>query len=498
MKMVGQELGRSILSEYRMNRYKQEALRIFALIGKGHNGGDALLAIAEMSVSGFLEKVDLAIACPIGELKPNTLQALNQLREKLPDDAITLFAPRSDERSDWLRDVHDLVSENEYDIGLDGLLGMQFKPPFRDYAMEAIEYFNEASNIRLRVAVDLPSGVGDESDPNAFQADLSIATGVFKKPLATQKENAGSIRYLDIGFFEENPSSQKRVLTDGILDPLRDRRSVFDDKRNYGHLAILAGSRGMPGALAMSVDAALLSGVGLVTVFAPESQVAALAASRPEAMWVSWPETPEGGLALEGISLLKGWDQKASALLMGPGMGNEPETLTLVQEIVKQWGTGLVLDADALNRAVFESRDAESSGSLIATPHLGEFRRLSGLSFDKIDEASLTDFAQSHKATIILKGPNSRISDGHHVFFNTTGNPILARGGSGDILAGLTAGLLSLMPDSPAEAACMATYWHGKAADLLAIARGQHSSKATLLLDEFPNALKKGEVWELA
>ena len=253
----------------------------------------------------------------------------------------------------------------------------------------------------------------------------------------------------------------------------------------------------MPGALAMSVDAALLSGVGLVTVFAPESVVSVLAASRPEAMWVPWPETPDGGLALEGFSLLRGWDRKANALLLGPGIGLEAETITLIHEIAREWRTGVVIDADALQPEVLAAlRDGPKQSSIV-TPHTGEFSRISDLAYGAITESSLKGFAKSHQVTVALKGANSRVSDGEHVFFNTSGNGVLARGGSGDTLSGLTAGLLAMTPENQTEVACMATYWHGKAADLLAYDRGQHSAKATQVCDFLSVALEEGDVWEI-
>src|SRR5262249_20401087 len=133
-----------------------------------------------------------------------------------------------------------------------------------------------------------------------FQADFTYATGMVKAPLVGSLR-AGRVRYLDLGFFEHDnfPRVDSRVLLAQMLAPLAHLRPSLSDKRTYGHVFLVGGSRSYPGAIFMSVLAALRSGAGLVTAFVPESVVGALAARAPEAMWVGWPETPGGGLALE-------------------------------------------------------------------------------------------------------------------------------------------------------------------------------------------------------
>ena len=364
---------------------------------------------------------------------------------------------------------------------------MSFKPPLRGLAADAIKRINQTT-FRLRVAVDLPSGLGDASDDLCFRADATFATGIFKKPLLNRErlDSIGCIRYLDVGFFENASSATTRVLVDSILDPLRKRRKPSSDKRSHGRLLIIAGSRNMPGALAMSVLSALQSGAGLVTVCAPESLVSQLAATIPEAMWIPWPETPEGGLSLEGVYLLKRMGFEPDALLIGPGMGTEAETSAMLVEAASSLNCPVVVDADALRKEVIDS----VKGRVIATPHLGEYARLVGQETpaSHLDD-SLVAYAKSIGGSVVLKGANARISDGDTLFVNPAGNAVLARGGSGDLLAGMTAALLAASPDKPIEAACRAVYWHGKAADLLAIRKGHVGVRATDLLDMYPDAL---------
>ena len=248
----------------------------------------------------------------------------------------------------------------------------------------------------------------------------------------------------------------------------------------------------------MSVLAALRSGAGLVTAFVPESLVSACAARAPEAMWVGWPETPAGNLALEGRHLLSDRWEGASALAMGPGLGREAETLALVEDLAKSARVPILLDADALQVGTVRAGHAPR----VLTPHAGEFARIAG-------GVGLREFAAQANATVVLKGPTTKISSGPgahaavngggkggaktpltvwHSFF---GGPVLARGGSGDLLAGLIGGLLAQTPGDPLLAAARGVVWHGLAADLLARTHGETAIQTTQLLDFLPAALRQ-------
>ena len=471
MTAVGAQLARGIKAAYAMSTFPQTGLEVIALIGKGHNGGDALLALSELALhSVYLKRVVLVLGSDRSMLKPNTERALKLLQERAP---VELHSASK-----------TAVLSEPFDICIDGLLGMQFRPPLREPLVNLIHAANQSKNIRMRVAVDLPSGLGDESDETVFQADITFATGIFKGALLNNSR-VGLVRYLDIGFFEQDAEAKSRVVVDSILNPLRALRPADSEKRRHGHLAIVAGSRGMPGALAMCVRSALRSGVGLLTVFAPESVVSQLACNLPEAMWRTWPETPEGGLALEGIWQIRSIVNKASALLMGPGMGAEAETLTLMCDIGRTWNKPVVLDADALRPEIV---DAFADAERILTPHDGELKRLVGRA--ELDDSIVAHYGKENGLTLVRKGCVSRISDGETLFVNTSGNPVLSRGGSGDLLAGLMAGLLAQGHASAVEVACRAVYWHGKAADLLAEERGQVSVRTTDLLEYLGPALR--------
>lgn len=488
MTCVGKALGHAIRSDYSMTRLPVRNWNVLVLAGKGHNGGDALLAVSEMAKQeGQLGSVTIVLSAKEIALKPNTMRALERLRSRI---SVECFAPQDGEEKSFAVRLRPMLEERAFDLCIDGLLGMQFRPPLRVGIRTLLESVNRNRKIGLKVAVDLPSGVGEERDNDYFKCDLTYATGIYKRPLLGG--GCGVIRYLDIGFFEKEKKASDRVIKDRILDGLRTFRPAEGEKRQFGHLVILAGSRHMPGALAMCVRAALKSGVGLVTVCAPESIVSQLACTLPEAMWRTWPETPDGSLALEGLWQVKALQGKASSLLVGPGLGADPEVLALLSEIGKIWEKPAVLDADALRKEVVDTFVRNSNDELVLTPHDGEFKRIAE-SVDA-DDAALMQYVARTKLCVVKKGSATRVTAPGRFWVNTTGNGVLSRGGSGDLLAGLIGGNLA-QGASPFLAAARSVYWHGKAADLLAVSKGQTAISTTELLDFLPAALQAGPIW---
>jgi NAD(P)H-hydrate epimerase len=226
--------------------------------------------------------------------------------------------------------------------------------------------------------------------------------------------------------------------------------------------------------------AALRSGVGLVTSYVPQSLVAAFAAQAPEAMWVGMPVTEEGGLAMSGLERVLKGVERASAIAIGPGLGKEAETHSLVMDLVTASAVPLVIDADGLQPDIVRSGTAPR----ILTPHAGELERIAG----GLDLGAL---ALAIPAVIIAKGPLTRVSSGGAAYLCLHGGPVLSRGGSGDLLAGLAGGLLAQTPSEPLLAACRAALWHGMAADHLARAHGQAAVHTTQVLDFLAPALRE-------
>jgi NAD(P)H-hydrate epimerase len=465
MQAAGAGIARQVPLDYAESGAFPRTARLLVLAGKGHNGGDALIAATGLLDRYPEAKADIVLVHGQRALRPLTARALRVLRER--------HAARTE-----LLSLRHLPAELEYDLSLDGIYGFQFRPPLDAAAAEVLLW--EASlTVRLRAAVDLPSGL---DGPGAFRADFTYCTGSVKSPVLSNP-GAGRPRFLDLGFFKRKiPLAGKLrdfVLHPSILDPLRALRPAHSDKRSFGHLFIVAGSRAYGGAALMSVLAALRSGVGLVTAFVPESLVPSFVARAPEAMWVAWPETPDGGLSLEGFHLLKERLPRATALMMGPGIAGERETHALIEGIVKTSALPMVLDADALQPAIVRAGKAPR----ILTPHAGEYLRAAG-------GLEIDTFSKETGATVVLKGPVTRIASAGLVTHSFLGGPVLARGGSGDILAGLTGGLLAQEPGNALLAAARGVAWQGRAGTLLARARGQVGVTTTELFDFLPAALR--------
>lgn len=452
LQRAGRAIATAVLRDFEEIGGFPAAGRVLVLVGKGHNGGDALIAARAIREAFPAARIEVVFVLGERTLRPLTARAWRELGTATVLGRNFTGRPRP--------------GTVPIDLCLDGVFGFQFRPP-ADTRVTALFAHVNALPIRLRAAVDLPSA-------GLFRADFTYATGSVKTPLLGHTQ-AGRVRYLDLGFFASETAGDDRVLTAAVIAPLAALRPAVCDKRTFGHVCVLGGSRDYPGAVLMTVLAALRSGAGLVTAFVPESLAPACAARAPEAMWVGWPETPAGHLALEGEHLLRQKLARANALVVGPGLGREPETLALVRNLVATSPVPLVIDADALQPDIVTAGRA----ARIVTPHAGEQARIEG--------------ARSAAPLIsVLKGSPTRITAPggvtYHSFF---GGPVLARGGSGDLLAGLVGGLLAQTPAEPLLAAARGVVWHGLAADQLARSHGQVAVNITQLLDFLPAALKE-------
>lgn len=471
MQQAGQAVAESILEDFKEIGGLPAKARLLVLAGKGHNGGDALLAARTILSSRPDARAVVVLCFGAADLRPLAGRALDWLKRDAPG------------RVELIPTGQALAAGESYALGLDGIFGFQFRAPMDADTAALIAAVNAQAGIKLRAAVDLPSGVGETNASTIFRADFTYATGIVKRPELSPgvAASVGRLRYLDLGFFAEEgiPATPERILTTQVLAPLAELRASQTDKRTFGHLFVVGGSRSYPGAVVLAVRAALRSGAGLVTAFVPERLAPDYAARHPEAMWVGCPETLNGGLALGTLGLIQERLSRATALLMGPGMGAEPEVLGTVEAIVRNTNNPLVLDADALRPEVM----ARVRGKpFIGTPHAGEFQRIA-------PELFTAGQFTAPQGVLVLKGPLTRVTDGKTAYYSPFGGPVLARGGSGDILAGLTGGLLAQKPDDLVLAACRGVVWHGRAADLLARARGQVAIEISEILEQLGPAL---------
>ncbi|HEX4039311.1 MAG TPA: NAD(P)H-hydrate dehydratase [Acidobacteriaceae bacterium] len=472
MHHAGRAVARFVLREF------PECRHITVLCGKGNNGGDGFVAAQKLAAVGCAVSV-LLLGNP-DDLRGDAKAAFVEMGLApvlAPDEAALAKA-----EAEQLLESADLL--------IDAVVGTGFTPPLRGVAAALRDRVN-----RLRVpvvAVDLPSGWDADSREYAFEgAFRADAVVTFTAPkLAHGCGNLTGratrpIVVAPIGSPEEAIVSKTGLTWAGSSKAITEQARTADSNKGlYGHVLVVAGSRGKSGAPAMASLAALRVGAGLVTAAVPESILASVAAITPELMTQPLGEGADGEMAgsnlePEGLKKLLG---RATVIAMGPGLGTEPEEFVL--GLLEKTCLPLVLDADALN--ILAKHPEKIDGRkrrMVLTPHPGEMARLAGISTKEVQarrEPLAREFAAKHHVTVVLKGWRTLIAhpDGR-IAVNTTGNPGMAKGGSGDILTGMVAGLLAQYPGQPEAAVEAAVYLHGLAADFALREQDEHTLLAT-------------------
>jgi len=271
------------------------------------------------------------------------------------------------------------------------------------------------------------------------------------------------------------------------------RRSRDAHKGNFGHLLVVAGSPGLSGAAGLAAISALRSGAGLVTLAVGASLYPILASRFMELMFLPLPEK-KGALSSQNLPLIQKFIAKTDGLLIGPGLGRKKSTAGFIAGLLDGLEKPLVLDADGLNALKGKPEILKKvKAPVIVTPHPGEMARLTGLKIEKIQgsrKETALRFSRKYNIITVLKGYQTvAASPNGSLYLNFTGNPGLATAGSGDVLAGLIAGLL--VQGLPAfSAASMGIYLHGLAGDLASQEKGEPSLLAGDLLKKIPSAIR--------
>jgi ADP-dependent NAD(P)H-hydrate dehydratase / NAD(P)H-hydrate epimerase len=385
---------------------------------------------------------------------------------------------------------------------VDALLGTGVSGAARGPVAAAIEAINRAGAGGVPVvALDLPSGL--DSDRGALlgptvKAWRTVTFAGLKRSLllAPAAAQAGVVEIGDIGVPAE---AARRGITTWRLEiadvrPSFPPRDLDAHKGRFGHLLIVAGSLGKTGAAVLAGRAALRSGVGLCTIAAPASQQPIVAAQAPEYMTEALPETAAQSLALEAKDRLLELARRMDAVAIGPGLSLDPETQELARVLIRELQRPMVVDADALS-ALAGHLDLlrHAAGPRVLTPHPGEMARMLGTTIEAVqaDRIEVTrTFAREHDVAIALKGAHTVIGgpDGH-VTINPTGNPGMAKGGSGDVLTGIVGALLAreIEPAAALRAGC---YLHGLAGDVAAREQGEYAMLASDIIESLPAALR--------
>ena len=273
--------------------------------------------------------------------------------------------------------------------------------------------------------------------------------------------------------------------------PLLSQREPGAHKGNFGLALIVGGSRGMSGAVALAGMAALRGGAGLVRLAVPDVCLDTVAGYEPSYMTVPLACDRRGRISLDALPQIFKHAEQATVLAFGPGVGRSLGLGALVVRLYRELPLPMILDADGLNALAVRMNEAESpAGPRILTPHPGEFERLAGHKPRSEDERveAAGQLASRLGAVVVLKGHRTVVSDGQKTVVNTTGNPGMATGGSGDVLTGLIASLVG-QNLSPFESAQLGVYLHGLAGDIAAKSMGQESLIASDLVANLPVAL---------
>jgi len=281
-----------------------------------------------------------------------------------------------------------------------------------------------------------------------------------------------------------------RRTDDAFADALLPVRARNSHKGNYGRVLLLCGSRGLTGAAVLASRAALRTGSGLVYLGVPEAVYPIVASRAMSEIVFPLPCDREGRLCMQSLAEIEARLSGMDAVLLGPGLGRSEALRALCEAILKRCRVPLVLDADGIN--AFEGHSyllRESTCPVVLTPHDGEFRRLGGMPDcpDRVLEARA--MARRTACTVLLKGHRTIVTDGRRVFLNTTGNPGMATGGSGDVLSGILVSLLG-QGVPPLEAAAGAAWLHGAAGDLAARRLGEAGMLPEDIIERLPRLLK--------
>jgi ADP-dependent NAD(P)H-hydrate dehydratase / NAD(P)H-hydrate epimerase len=449
--------------------------RVVALAGKGHNGGDALEALARLARRGTGAEA-LVTADPDGlDEQGRRCVALVRAMGGRVRQFDAALAGR-------LLAGADLV--------VDGLLGTGASGAPRGPTAEAIAAANAAG--APVVAVDIPSGVDGATGEVAGEAVTAVVTVTFQavKPghvLAPGSEHAGRLEVADIGLPLEPGNWWVGEAADlaGLVPVPRAELH----KRSRGVLLLVGGSAGMGGAPTLMGLAARRSGTGLLVLAVPASVADRVGAAVPEALTVALPESG-GGLAAAADNACRRWLGEATALGVGPGLGRADGTQKVVRGLLAAYRGPAVVDADGLFALGTGGPLAERGAPTLVTPHAGEFARLApDAEGTRLDRAA--DRAARWRATVLLKGNNTVVAepDGR-LAVNPTGTPVLATGGTGDVLTGLLGALLA-QGLAPFDAARLGAWLHGRAGALATRTLGPVSVAAGDVAGHLPAAFRE-------
>jgi hydroxyethylthiazole kinase-like uncharacterized protein yjeF len=461
--------------------------RIVIFCGKGNNGGDGMVVARHLFTHYRPQALRVVLVGSPEQMKGEAAANYSKLVESgcpveraLPPefDGVTLV--------------------------IDALLGTGLSGPAKGEMLDAIRRINTEFSVAKIVAVDIPSGLASDTGRPLGESVLADFTVTFTAPkvgqvLAPNCERVGELLVCAIGSPPELLESDDIFLS--VVEPAQFRhlfapRPSDSNKGAFGHVLVVAGSRGKSGAAAMSGMAALRAGAGLVTVASTDQALPVIASHAPELMTEALPETASGAISLRAFDsgALPELAKNKTVVAIGPGLTTDPETVAVVRRAFQEFAQPMVVDADALN--ALAGSDWNGGGRLrVLTPHPGEMSRLVSKPIPEIQENRVEiarAFARERQVHLVLKGYRTLLAfpDGR-VWINPTGSPAMATGGTGDILTGLVSGFVAQFPRDADQAIAAAVYLHGLSGELGAAELGEKCLIATDLLRYLPAAMEQ-------
>lgn len=464
-----------------IEKLSPENIAVFC--GKGNNGGDGLAIARHLFNHGFNVEVFLVFGSEFSKDAAINYEILEKTGIKITEITDTSLL-------EYYILKQDLVVDAIFGTGIHGeITGIAAK------IITAINLYSKKT-----LSVDIPSGVNSDTGKVvsvAVKADITVTFAAYKCGLLLYPgaDYTGNIIVSDISipqYIIDGMNIDVNLIDENLIKSLLPERQANSHKGDYGKIFIMGGSIGMTGAVALSTRASLLGGAGLVTVGIPESLNSVMEVKTTEAM--TYPLPDENGYFTDSAYFAaKEKAENSDIFLFGPGVGRNKAINSLISQILSHSTVPVIVDADGLF-ALSQNPDIlnDCSCNLIFTPHEMEFARLIGKTSEEVSANRLElskKFATENGVTLILKGPHTIVTapDGTQ-YINTTGNPGMATGGSGDVLAGLLASFEAYMSNET-EAAVLAVYVHGVAGDIAARSNSMTSVTAGSICENIPNAI---------
>jgi len=454
-------------------RLQGQNIKINVFCGIGNNGGDGLVIARHLHLNGY--HVNCYIVNFSDKQSPEFLENKDRLTQIGVEPIII--------NNEW-----DIPNVNFEDIVIDAIFGNGLSRAPSGFTKELIKYINSTKVFTL--SIDFPSGLFSNKpvkDPTSVIKAGHVLTFQTPKLAFLLPENSvflTSWEVIDIGLdlsFIKSLSSKNQYITKQEVLPLYKPRKKWSHKGNYGHSLLIGGSFGKIGAITLASKGALKIGSGLVTAYLPKCGYEILQISIPEVM-----------VEVDDEKFVHHFNYKTNPTVIGigPGLGVSEKTVIGFSNFIQQNKVPLVIDADGINilsqNKILLTKLLDKT---ILTPHPKELKRLIGVwedDYDKLEKIKY--FSKKHNVILVVKGAYTIVVDGVNLYFNSTGNPSLATGGSGDVLTGLITGLLA-QGYHPKEAAILAVYLHGKSADIAIQYTGHETFTASQILDYLSDAI---------